>query len=83
MMVVMASKVDPHCGTEMLEEYSSGRLSENAIAEVEEHLLICTQCRARLEASEAYTTTMRLASQEIRRKQRNSKLTVAASNPLK
>ena len=37
-----------HISDEQLAQYSEGRLVEPQLGEVEEHLLICEQCCARL-----------------------------------
>lgn len=37
-----------HIGDESLELYSSDQLAEDNAASVEEHLLICDECRVRL-----------------------------------
>lgn len=41
-----------HSSDERLEKYSLDRLPESSLAAVEEHLLVCEQCRARLEEIE-------------------------------
>lgn len=40
--------ISEHITDECLERYSRGALEEPALADVEEHLLICEQCRQRL-----------------------------------
>jgi len=40
--------ISEHIPDELLAEYSRGTLPDAALDEVEEHLLICEQCRNRL-----------------------------------
>ena len=46
---------------EQLELYALGRLGEPAIAQVEEHLLICAACQERLDETESFAVAMREA----------------------
>jgi hypothetical protein len=50
-----------HQTDERLELYALGRLPEPWVAEVEEHLLVCTACRERVDDLEAYALAMRQA----------------------
>jgi len=50
-----------HIDDELLERYAMGRLTERDAVPVEEHLLICECCRARLEETDAYVRAMREA----------------------
>jgi anti-sigma factor RsiW len=43
-----------HVDRDSLERYSLGSLTEDTAAPVEEHLLICAECRGRLESMDAY-----------------------------
>ncbi|MGD1097102.1 MAG: zf-HC2 domain-containing protein [Bryobacteraceae bacterium] len=49
----------PHISDDQLELYLMGRLNEQELAPLEEHLLICEECRDRLEKTEAYIAAMR------------------------
>ena len=44
--------IQGHLSDKALEEYSLDKLADSSLAAVEEHLLICRQCRARLEEIE-------------------------------
>lgn len=48
----MGSGIQGHLSDGVLEEYSLDKLRESCLVALEEHLLICDQCRARLEAIE-------------------------------
>jgi hypothetical protein len=48
----MKNVTQGHLSDGSLEEYSLDSLPESSLAAVEEHLLVCDQCRARLEAIE-------------------------------
>src|SRR5947207_3251573 len=50
-----------HQSEEQLELYSFGRLSEPDVAAVEEHLLVCASCRARLDEGEVFALALRQA----------------------
>ncbi len=51
--------VPVHPSEDLLEEYSFGRVLEPALAPLEEHLLDCTLCQARLLAVDEYTALMK------------------------
>jgi anti-sigma factor RsiW len=48
-----------HLSDDSLELYSLGRLTEPERTQAEEHLLMCDECRKRLEATDAYIAAMR------------------------
>ena len=48
----MKDAIENHILNGTLQEYSLHELTESSIAAVEEHLLVCDYCRARLEAIE-------------------------------
>jgi hypothetical protein len=58
-----------HATEELLEEYSFGRICEPQLGWLEEHLLICPQCRSELDDLEEYKVFMKagLASLERER----------------
>jgi hypothetical protein len=51
--------VNFHLPDERLELYALGRLAGSENMEIEEHLLVCTSCRDRLDETEAYLVTIR------------------------
>jgi anti-sigma factor RsiW len=51
----------PHIDEDDLELYALGRLAQAQAAPVEEHLLVCETCRARLAEWDGYTRAMREA----------------------
>jgi anti-sigma factor RsiW len=51
----------PHITDEDLELYALDRLAEAAAAPVEEHLLVCAECRDRLVEWDEYIRAMRAA----------------------
>jgi anti-sigma factor RsiW len=54
-----------HTDEERLEGYSMGRLSESEAAPVEEHLLICDECRERAERLDTYRRALQAALIQI------------------
>lgn len=50
-----------HIDDDALEAYSLGRLGDAESAPVEEHLLVCAECRERLAGWDEYITAMRRA----------------------
>ena len=64
----MALERDGHADLEQLERYSLGNSTEEDCAWLEEHLLICADCRDRLEQHELYLDAMRRAAAEWRAK---------------
>lgn len=55
-----------HIDDDTLEAYSLGRLTDADTALIEEHLLVCAQCRDRLTWWDEYTVAMRKAIREMR-----------------
>ena len=55
-----------HISDDDLERYAIGTLPETELAPLEEHLLICSDCRDRLEATERYVVAMRAAAARVR-----------------
>jgi hypothetical protein len=51
----------PHLSQDVLELYALGMVSVHACCDVEEHLLLCRQCQAQLEAVDAYISVVRSA----------------------
>ena len=48
-----------HLATDTLERYSIGRLTEDGVRRTEEHLLVCHECRDRLDAFETFLSSIR------------------------
>ncbi len=65
-MITAMPRTHAHLSEEMLEEYALGRLRGVALAWVEEHLLICADCRNRLEETEAFIQAARGAARRLR-----------------
>ena len=54
-----------HASDEALERYATHSLPEAALAEIEEHLLVCSQCQQQLEEIDAYVSAMRSAAKGL------------------
>jgi hypothetical protein len=54
-----------HAADDVIERYSMGRLSDPALSEFEEHLLVCEHCRARLTREDDFTSGIRAAAGEV------------------
>ena len=63
----MANSLGAHVDGETLEKYSMGSVTAKTSVRVEEHLLICEQCRQTLTEAEAYVAAMRQAAKTLRR----------------
>jgi hypothetical protein len=57
---------DCHLDEDEMERYSMGAMPEEAIAPLEEHLLICEPCQLRLAQTDAYVGAMRQATARLR-----------------
>ena len=64
MRIVMSTTHGSHPSDDELELYALGRMSDDAIAPLEEHLLLCESCRDRLDEADAFTTTICAALRE-------------------
>jgi putative zinc finger protein len=51
-----------HIDEELLDRYVLETLAEDSLAEVEEHLLICTECQSRLVETDEFVTLFRAAA---------------------
>lgn len=60
---------DTHLSDDDLERYSLNALPEPRLAEAEEHLLVCPECRERVEETDAYVAGMRAAAARFRRRE--------------
>jgi hypothetical protein len=70
----MSYKFEQHFDEESLELYAFGRLAEARAELLEEHLLICEECRARLDATEQYIKVMARGSRLLRKESANPRL---------
>jgi len=62
----MPNAYGQHAADDELEQYVLGGLVEPEVAAVEEHLLVCETCRARLEETESFVQAMRSAARKLR-----------------
>jgi predicted anti-sigma-YlaC factor YlaD len=62
---VMQLRKGDHASDEALEQYATHSLPELALAEIEEHLLVCSQCQQQLEEIDAYVSAMRSAAKRL------------------
>ena len=62
MSFLLLPKCAVHPTEELLEEYSFGRVSEPALARLEEHLLVCVPCQEKLEEVERCIAEIRAAA---------------------
>jgi hypothetical protein len=63
----MSYKFEQHFDEESLELYAFGRLAEARAELLEEHLLICEECRTRLDTTESYIKAMARGSLQLRK----------------
>jgi hypothetical protein len=59
-----------HLAEEVLEEYAFDRLPEAQTAEIEEHLLVCAECREALEAVDEFILLAKVAAAEYQSRPR-------------
>ena len=64
----MRRQIMNHISENHLEQYAMRRLPKAALPKVEEHLLICSQCRERLEAEDRCLAAFKAAATIIRPK---------------
>ena len=57
-----------HTSEDDLERYVVQTLTESAAATLEEHLLICSECRDRLVDAEEYVAALQAAASGLRKK---------------
>lgn len=55
-----------HIDDDTLEAYSLGRLADAESAPIEEHMLVCAECRERLAGWDGYVRAMVAASRRLR-----------------
>jgi hypothetical protein len=61
----MQTRRGDHASDEALEQYATHSLPEPALAEIEEHLLVCSQCQQQLEEIDQYVSAMRSAAKRL------------------
>ena len=57
----------PHISDDTLERYAMQTLPDSESGPLEEHLLICPECRERLDAEIEFVTAMRGAAVKLRK----------------
>jgi anti-sigma factor RsiW len=57
-----------HIDEELLESYALGRAPAPETGRIEEHLLVCEECRLRLTALDSFIPAIRSAARKARRK---------------
>ena len=62
-----------HASDEALELYATHSLPEPALAEIEEHLLVCSRCQQQLEEIDAYVSAMRSAAKRLEQEDESRK----------
>ena len=62
---VMQTRRGDHASDEALELYATHSLAEPALAEIEEHLLVCSQCQLQLEEIDGFVRAMRGAARQL------------------
>jgi uncharacterized CHY-type Zn-finger protein len=67
----MSYKFEQHLDEESLELYAFGRLAEERAELLEEHLLICEECRTRLDTTERYMKAMARGSLKVQKEPLN------------
>jgi hypothetical protein len=67
----VSDQFERHIDDESLEQFVFGRLAEACTESLEEHLLICEQCRANLTNTEQYIKAMALGAARLRRESEN------------
>jgi hypothetical protein len=77
-MLVEASRLFlTHPAEEVLEEYGFGRVREPALTYLEEHLLVCASCQARLQELDEFAALMKSAAAGFLRDSQPSRRTPA------
>ena len=69
----MQRDINGHASDEALEQYALGSLEEPLLGEIEEHLLLCSQCQERLKEIDAFRTAMRSAAARLEREEESRK----------
>jgi len=61
----MQLDINGHASDECLEQYALGALQEPLLGEIEEHLLLCSQCQEHLEEIDTFRAAMRNAAARL------------------
>ncbi len=69
----MAMAKHRHMSPAEVERYSLGTVPETDLAPLEEHLLICEQCRSLVEQSDAYIAAIRGAAEAMQTEESDRK----------
>jgi hypothetical protein len=75
----LQTKIGSHVSEDMLMGYSFGHLPEHALADLEEHILMCEACQLHLEAVDEHLRTAAEAAREIREEGKRRKKTRLSS----
>jgi hypothetical protein len=70
---VMQLERNGHASDECLEQYALGSLEEPLLGEIEEHLLLCSQCQEHLKEIDAFRVAMRSAAARLEREEESRK----------
>jgi hypothetical protein len=66
-MRVLVMDANCHMDEEEIERYSMGAMPEEAVARLEEHILVCESCQHRLAETDVYVSSMQRASARLRK----------------
>jgi len=80
-IVTMPTSHSGHPSDDELELYSLGRLREPRLSFLEEHLLICEECRRRMTNTDEYVAAMRLALTEMEKEDAGTEETAPSRRP--
>ncbi len=64
--------IEGHLAEEEIERYSLAASAEPELSRIEEHLLLCSSCRKKVEASDSYVNSMRHAATRIRSEEKRA-----------
>ena len=73
--MVMETNLGRHYAEDTLERYALGSLSEELIAPLEDHMLICEPCQIQLQEVETFLHYAATAAKEIRTNTREAQVT--------
>src|ERR1700761_5454881 len=78
----MKIHMDGHIEETTLESYSLGTLDDSAAAQVEQHLLICDDCREKIEEADVYVAAMQSAAAKLPPEPKESRWTIRFFMPV-
>ncbi len=61
----MQTECERHFDEDLLEQYSIGRLSDERVLAVEEHLLLCSECQLRFTSIDEFVSATKVAAAEL------------------